>query len=183
MRSSLHVLRHFELNVFKPLIAANVLQSARLIGEADFFAHRLYGEPTELGTFAVDPRLRRAEVFHPFPILPRKLYVEWAPFFGVIRAGQQASHWGLGLVANGGERSDKLFGESYRGSLSERLLFATSPFQALGALPDSVLGRFTLLAAADLVLADETALHTVGLDGDESSLGVRGHFSFSSNNH
>ncbi len=25
---------HFELNVFKPLIAANVLQSARLIGEA-----------------------------------------------------------------------------------------------------------------------------------------------------
>ncbi len=130
----------------------------RLIGEADFFAHRLYGEPTELGTYAVDPRLRRAEVFHPFPILPRKLYVEWAPFFGVIRAGQQASHWGLGLVANGGERSDKLFGESYRGSLSERVLFATSPFQALGALPDSVLGRFTLLAAADLVLADETAL-------------------------
>ena len=25
---------HFELNVFKPLIAANVLQSARLIGDA-----------------------------------------------------------------------------------------------------------------------------------------------------
>ena len=36
---------HFELNVFKPVIAANVLQSARLIGDACVsFTEKMFDE-------------------------------------------------------------------------------------------------------------------------------------------
>ena len=129
----------------------------RWVGEGDFFAQRLSGEPTEVGTYRVDPALRRAETFHPWPLALRKFYLEWRPFFGMFRVGQQTSSWGLGLVAQSGDRDHRLFGDALRGSLSERVLFATSPFQAIGALPSSVLGRLTLAIAGDLVFADETA--------------------------
>lgn len=129
----------------------------RLVGEGDFFARRVAGEPTDVGTYRVDPALRRAEAFHPWPLALRKLYLEWRPFFGMFRVGQQTSSWGLGILAQSGDRDDRLFGDALRGSLSERALFATSPFQAIGALPSSVLGRFTLVVAGDLVFADETA--------------------------
>lgn len=129
----------------------------RLLGEADFLALRLGGEPTEVGTYRVDPDLKRNEQFHPFPVSLRTLYLEWRPFFGLFRVGQQASDWGLGVVAQSGARDARLFGDALRGSLSERALFATSPFQAIGARPQSLLGRLTFVVAGDLVFADETA--------------------------
>lgn len=129
----------------------------RFVGEGDFFARRVSGEPTDVGTYRVDPALRRGETFHPWPVALRKLYLEWRPFFGMFRVGQQASSWGLGIVAQSGDRDDRLFGDAIRGSLSERAMFATSPFQAIGAQPTSVLGRLTFVVAGDLVFADETA--------------------------
>jgi hypothetical protein len=129
----------------------------RLLGEADFLALRHGGEPTEVGTYRVDPDLKRNEQFHPFPVSLRTLYLEWRPFFGLFRVGQQASDWGLGIVAQSGARDARLFGDAMRGSLSERALFATSPFQAIGARPQSLLGRLTFVVAGDLVFADETA--------------------------
>ena len=129
----------------------------RLVGELDFFARRLHGVPEATGPVQVDPAVRTRDPFHPFPLQLRRLYLDWTTWLGVVRLGTQTSQWGLGILANAGERDDRLFGEPTRGNVSQRLLFATSPFQAIGASPTSALGRFTLLAAGDLVVADETA--------------------------
>jgi len=57
---------------------------------------------------------------------PRQLWLRYRTPIGELRVGQMQSDWGLGLVANGGNR--KLdFGDAYNGDLSERLLFATKP--------------------------------------------------------
>jgi hypothetical protein len=62
--------------------------------------------------------------------------------------GQQASHWGSGMLANDGDHPT-LFGDYVGGSLVERALFATTP-----------LGKGTPLAialAGDLVFQDNNA--------------------------
>ena len=129
----------------------------RLVGELDFFARALHGAPAALGPVQADPAIRARDPFHPAPLHLRALYLEWAGALGVARLGTQPSDWGLGLVANDGARDDRLFGVPTRGNVSQRLMLATSPLQAIGAPPQSPLGRLTLLAAGDLVWADETA--------------------------
>lgn len=81
-------------------------------------------------------------------IHPRYLYIEYTPSFGVFRIGQQGSHWGMGVLANDGEHPS-LFGDYGRGSLTERVLFATSPMGKDGPL--------SIALAGDLVLEDNTA--------------------------
>jgi hypothetical protein len=81
-------------------------------------------------------------------VQPRWLYVEWKSPIGVVRAGQQPSHWGMGIVANDGDHPS-LFGDYRYGDISERVLFATKPF---GKSTD-----FTVGAAADLVYRDALA--------------------------
>jgi len=129
----------------------------RLVGELDFFARALHGAPPPLGPVQTDPATRARDPFHPAPLHLRALYLEWSGALGVARLGAQPSDWGLGLVANDGARDERLFNVPTRGNVSQRLLLATSPFQAFGAPRQSALGRLTLLAAGDLVWADETA--------------------------
>ncbi|MSP24232.1 MAG: hypothetical protein EXR75_03510 [Myxococcales bacterium] len=79
---------------------------------------------------------------------PRQLYLQYKLPFGLVRAGQQAAHWGAGIVANDGDHPT-LFGDTRRGALVERLLFATRP-----------LGQDTPLVVAlagDLVFKDARA--------------------------
>lgn len=79
---------------------------------------------------------------------PRQLYLEWASPVGLFRVGQQASHWGMGILANDGDHPT-LFGDYQRGSLVERLLYAVTP-----------LGKGTPLVVAlagDIVFEDNTA--------------------------
>ena len=79
---------------------------------------------------------------------PRQLYLEWSSPIGLFRVGQQASHWGMGILANDGDHPT-LFGDYQRGSLVERLLYAVTP-----------LGKGTPLVVAlagDLVFEDNTA--------------------------
>jgi hypothetical protein len=79
---------------------------------------------------------------------PRQLYLEWISPIGMFRVGQQASHWGMGMLANDGDHPT-LFGDYQRGSLVERLLYAVTP-----------LGKGTPLVVAlagDLVFEDNTA--------------------------
>jgi hypothetical protein len=79
---------------------------------------------------------------------PRQLYVEWTSPVGVFRVGQQASHWGMGILANDGDHPT-MFGDYARGSLVERILYAVPP-----------LGKGTPLliaVAGDLVFKDNTA--------------------------
>jgi hypothetical protein len=79
---------------------------------------------------------------------PRWLYLQYDSPIGIFRIGQQGSHWGMGLLANDGDHPT-LFGDYQRGSLSERLLFATAP-----------LGKGTKLSVAvagDVIFQDQTA--------------------------
>jgi hypothetical protein len=79
---------------------------------------------------------------------PRQLYLEYASPVGLFRVGQQASHWGMGILANDGDHVS-MFGDYLRGSLVERLLYAVP-----------VLGKGTPLVVAvagDLVFEDATA--------------------------
>ncbi len=79
---------------------------------------------------------------------PRQLYVEWISPVGMFRVGQQASHWGAGMLANDGDHAS-FFGDYLRGALVERLLYAVTP-----------LGKGTPLVVAlagDLVFEDNTA--------------------------
>ncbi len=79
---------------------------------------------------------------------PRQLYVEWTSPVGVFRVGQQASHWGMGILANDGDHPT-MFGDYARGAIVERILYAVPP-----------LGKGTPLLVAlagDLVFKDNTA--------------------------
>ncbi|XXY52672.1 hypothetical protein WME91_16205 [Sorangium sp. So ce269] len=83
-----------------------------------------------------------------YDVHPRYLYLEVPSTIGVFRLGQQGAHWGMGLVANDGERAS-LFGDYERGSLVERVLFAATPMGPSGPLVVTVAG--------DLVFEDSAA--------------------------
>ena len=59
-------------------------------------------------------------------VQPRWLYVEWLTPVGLLRVGQQPSHWGMGIVANDGDHPS-LFGDYRYGNIVEQVLFATKP--------------------------------------------------------
>ncbi len=84
----------------------------------------------------------------PVEVAPRWLYLSWNSPVGLVRVGQQPSHWGLGLVANDGDHQT-LFGDYAGGSIVERVLFATKP----GGKDSHV----TVALAGDLVYKDRTA--------------------------
>jgi hypothetical protein len=86
-------------------------------------------------------------------IQPRWLYAQFNTGVGIVRVGQQPSHWGMGILANDGDHPP-LFGDYRYGSIDERLLFATKP----GGKDSAV----TVLAAADIVYRDANARLTNG---------------------
>ncbi|WP_437596847.1 hypothetical protein [Sorangium sp. So ce590] len=83
-----------------------------------------------------------------YEVHPRYLYLELPSSVGVFRLGQQGAHWGMGLVANDGERAT-LFGDYERGSLVQRVLFAATPMGRTGPLLVTIAG--------DLVFEDSAA--------------------------
>jgi hypothetical protein len=93
-------------------------------------------------------------------VQPRWLYLDWLTPVGLLRIGQQPTHWGLGLVANDGDHPS-LFGDYRYGSIVEQVLFATKP---LG--PKSPL---VVAVAGDLVYRDNFAQLT---DGDHAWQGI-----------
>ena len=100
---------------------------------------------------------------------PRELYLQWTSKYGVLRFGQQAFGWGLGLVSNDGNNMDRFgdlkFGNDGDGSIVERLLFATKP------LADTRTPARDLVVAlgADLVFRDPNASLA---DGDLAGQGI-----------
>lgn len=85
-------------------------------------------------------------------LYPRNLYVEFMPFFGVIRAGLMGSQWGMGIVANDGKQKNP-FGIYWKGDTVIRLLVATKPFfKSGGAFKDLIVA-----IAGDLVFDDGVA--------------------------
>lgn len=90
----------------------------------------------------------------------RQGYVEWESPVGVFRLGQQGFTWGLGVIANDGDRAP-VFGDYRYGDLVERVAFATRPGGR-----DSDL---TVALAGDLVYRDRIASL---VDGDLAVQGV-----------
>lgn len=73
----------------------------------------------------------------------RWLYLEWTSPIGVIRAGQQGSHWGLGIVANDGNHAN-VFGDYRMGDIVERIAFATRPLGRNSDLVVAIAGDWVL---------------------------------------
>ena len=115
-----------------------------LIGQIDVPRGFIAGQPTAKVN-AADPSYAERQ---PLEVHPRWLYLEYLSPVGLFRLGQQPSHWGMGIVANDGNHPS-LFGDYERGSISERLLFATKPFGRDSAL--------TVAAAGDLIFRDNSA--------------------------
>lgn len=76
---------------------------------------------------------------------------------GLLQIGQMPSHWGMGLLTNGGNEDQEAdFGDARFGDIVDRILFATRPFAGLG--PRSPLSQSLSLAlAGDLVYRDRYA--------------------------
>lgn len=125
-------------------------------GEIDAPRGLAFGETTELVTAARDDFAEQSF----YDIHPRELYLQYTTPIGLIRVGQQKSHWGMGLLANDGDHAS-LFGDYRRGTLAERLLFATRP-----------MGKDTPLAivlAGDVIFEDPLAKL---IDGDRAFQGI-----------
>lgn len=67
----------------------------------------------------------------------KRAWIEFDVPVGVMRIGRQPSHWGLGLLANGGDGFDDSFGENHQGNNFDRILFATRPI----AVGQAIMGR------------------------------------------
>jgi hypothetical protein len=93
-------------------------------------------------------------------VQPRWLYLEWLTPVGLLRAGQQGAHWGMGIVANDGDHPS-LFGDYRYGNIVEQVLFATKP---LGEK-----SPFIIALAGNLVYRDNIAIL---VNGDQAWQGV-----------
>ncbi len=117
-----------------------------IIGVAQIDVPRglIAGQTTQYVSQARDP----LDSYNWYDVHPRDLYVEFRSPIGVFRVGQQTSYWGEGLLANDGNHP-QMFGDTMRGAITERLLYATSP-----------MGKDTplfLAVAGDFVFEDNTA--------------------------
>jgi hypothetical protein len=74
-------------------------------------------------------------------VQPRWLYLDWLTPIGLVRAGQQPNHWGMGLVANDGDHAP-LFGDYRYGSIGDGLLFGTKPLGKDGPLTVAITGQY-----------------------------------------
>jgi hypothetical protein len=131
-----HWLRLFGRVVFRDDLA--------LVGEIDLPRGLLAGDTTHFVDQSRDP----LDDYNWYDVHPRQLYLEYRSPIGMFRLGQQTSHWGLGILANDGDHK-QMFGDTLRGALVERLLYATTP---LGV--DTPL---LIALAGDLVFEDNTA--------------------------
>lgn len=116
----------------------------RLAGELDVLWGVAYGDLALGLSPAAWPR---DEYGYP-GIRLRQLYLEWLTPIGLLRVGQMAFSWGLGIISNGGAEPP-VFGDYRYGDLVRRVLFATRP-----AGRDS---PFTIAVAGDWVAWDLVA--------------------------
>ncbi len=119
-------------------------KTLRLVGEIDFPRGFVAGDTTQFVGAARDDFADQKW----YEVHPRALYLEYLTPIGLLRVGHQPSHWGMGLLANDGSHA-QLFGDVRRGSIVERLLFATRP-----AGEDT---PFVIAIAGDLVYEDARA--------------------------
>jgi hypothetical protein len=115
-----------------------------IVGQIDIPRGLILGDTT----VAVEKVRDAMPVTKWYEIHPRYLYLEYRSPIGILRIGQQGGHWGMGILANDGDHPE-MFGDYQRGSISERILFATTPMGKGTPL--------TIVLAGDLVFEDNTA--------------------------
>mgnify|MGYP006271212205 CR=1 FL=1 len=116
----------------------------------------------QLGQFGL-PRDATARAFGPNQVYAdqfklRKLYLDWRTPFGALQVGRMASVWGLGILANSGDRIGDWGAPSFGpdrnyGDVVNRLLLATAPLAPV--IDAQWAERLVLALAADLVTRDE----------------------------
>jgi len=128
----------------------------RVVGQADLtgllggqLAHDTYADQTPRDSYDGYSNLQA-----------RWLYLEWTSPVGLLRVGQQPSHWGMGLVANDGDHPS-LFGDYRYGNIVEQVLFATKPL--------GIDSPFVVALAGNLVYRDNVAILT---NGDHAWQGI-----------
>ncbi len=129
----------------------------RVVFQVDLARTVVPDAPTQFVGLAHEPR---NDTFPYGPVDLRWGYVEWDSPVGVFRLGQQGFTWGLGVLANDGDRRP-LFGDYRHGDIVERIAFATRP----GGRHSNVVAAI----AGDLVYRDRT---TRLVDGDIALQGV-----------
>jgi hypothetical protein len=133
-----------------------ITNKVTVVGQADLtglvagdFAHDSWADQTPRDTLGGYSNLQ-----------PRWLYADWLSPVGLLRVGQQPSHWGMGLVANDGDHPS-LFGDYRYGNIVEQVLFATKP---LGPKRP-----FFVAVAGNLVFRDNVAILA---NGDRAWQGI-----------
>lgn len=119
-------------------------EDLKVVGQIDVPRGFIAGQPTRHVDAAETDYAER----QPVEAHPRWLYLEYLSPVGLLRVGQQPSHWGMGIVANDGDHPT-LFGDYERGAIVERILFATRPFGKESP--------FNVAIAGDLVFRDSNA--------------------------
>lgn len=133
-------------------VGAQLLVSDKLkvVVQADFLPRWIVGDVAE-GVSAAGDTARDERI--PAIARLRYAYLDWTTPIGLLRIGQVGNNWGMGILANNGDRP-LIFGDYRFGSIVERIAFATRP-----------LGKdtpFVIAIAGDAVLQDATSKWSLG---------------------
>lgn len=96
----------------------------RFVSQIDLLQGYVFGQTTHDVTADQFPRDNGGDAWTYVRL--RWLYGEWRSPIGLFRLGQFGNHWGMGILANDGDRPP-LFGDYRGGNIQEQILFATKP--------------------------------------------------------
>lgn len=128
----------------------------KIVGEIDIPRGIVVGDTTQFVGAARDAN----DELKWYEVHPRALYVQFLTPIGLFRVGHQTSHWGMGILANDGDHPS-LFGDYRRGSIVERLLFATKPLGRDGPLAIALAGDLVYEDSRAQLLEGDRALQAV----------------------
>ncbi len=88
----------------------------------------------------------------------RHLFLELKLPLGILQFGQMPSHWGMGMVANGGNGEEETdFGDVRFGDIVDRLLFVTRPLAGVLGPRSFLAHHLSTAVAGDIVYRDRYA--------------------------
>ncbi|MCO4746718.1 MAG: hypothetical protein KC912_18125 [Proteobacteria bacterium] len=119
----------------RPVVKFKELASLHF--EADLLGESVFGDNASLAStslFAGDPTQTRLNGGESNGFKLNRAWIEATLPIGLVRVGRQASHWGMGLLANDGNGFDETFGENHYGNSFDRAIFATRPLAIAAAI-------------------------------------------------
>ncbi|MBM4387667.1 MAG: hypothetical protein FJ088_08000 [Deltaproteobacteria bacterium] len=124
-----------------------------IFSEADLITGQLAGDTTDVGSDAL--LLPRDDYYGRKKVEFRQLYLQWKSDFGLLRAGQMTSQWGLGVMSNSGEDKEDEFYDTRMGDLVDRIIFVSKPLKAFS--DSEFADSFYLALGGDVVYRDDNA--------------------------